>query len=139
MMEVARVTRHGGEEDLASDWREGAQDDLVLAVTLPCWYGEHQGGGPRMRWFESANEARLAATVMNAIASVPASTKQHHLRVGASPVIQARQVASALALQTALAAPESAVPEPLRSYYEPVCHPLICCSQTASSRPCLKM
>lgn len=24
-------------------WREGQHDDLVLAVALACWYGEHEG------------------------------------------------------------------------------------------------
>jgi len=27
------------------DWREGTNDDLVLAVALACWYGEHELGG----------------------------------------------------------------------------------------------
>jgi hypothetical protein len=30
-------------DDLYGAWREGAHDDLALAVALTCWYGE-QGG-----------------------------------------------------------------------------------------------
>jgi hypothetical protein len=26
--------------DSLEAWRQGPQDDLVLAVALPCWYGE---------------------------------------------------------------------------------------------------
>ncbi len=30
-------------------WREGAHDDLVLAVAMTCWYGEHGYTGPIVR------------------------------------------------------------------------------------------
>jgi hypothetical protein len=30
--------------DVYGSWREGTHDDLVLAVALACWYGEHQPG-----------------------------------------------------------------------------------------------
>ena len=30
-------------------WREGSHDDLVLAVAMACWYGEHYGG-PLVIW-----------------------------------------------------------------------------------------
>jgi len=32
--------------DMYGAWREGAHDDLVLAVALACWYGERDKGGP---------------------------------------------------------------------------------------------
>jgi hypothetical protein len=28
------------------DWRQGNHDDLVLALALPCWYGENRLPGP---------------------------------------------------------------------------------------------
>ncbi len=38
---------------VGEEWREGAHDDLVLAVALAAWYGEHApaaaDGGPRLR------------------------------------------------------------------------------------------
>ena len=35
------------------EWREGAHDDLVLAVTLPCWYAEQANHyGPRVTFLD---------------------------------------------------------------------------------------
>jgi hypothetical protein len=31
-------------------WREGEHDDLVLAVALACWYGEHGRGRVPYVW-----------------------------------------------------------------------------------------
>ncbi|HEY7343297.1 MAG TPA: hypothetical protein VH591_20670, partial [Ktedonobacterales bacterium] len=37
----------------AAEWRDGAHDDLVLAVSLACWYAERaMGSGPRIRFLE---------------------------------------------------------------------------------------
>lgn len=35
-------------------WREGARDDLVLAIALPCWYAEQYGDPSRwgIRWMD---------------------------------------------------------------------------------------
>jgi len=43
----ARVTAAG--HDQYGAWREGQHDDLVLAVVLACWHGEHAPSRPRQR------------------------------------------------------------------------------------------
>jgi hypothetical protein len=37
-----RITSAGN--DTYGAWREGTHDNLVLAVALACWYGEHAPG-----------------------------------------------------------------------------------------------
>jgi hypothetical protein len=48
-----KITEHAN--DTYSAWREGAHDDLVLAVAIACWFGErglgvHSKHGVRVRW-----------------------------------------------------------------------------------------
>ncbi|HEX9411918.1 MAG TPA: hypothetical protein VF916_00300 [Ktedonobacterales bacterium] len=38
------------EAGAASDWREGAHDDLVIGVTLPCWYAEYSAAAAPSLW-----------------------------------------------------------------------------------------
>jgi len=38
----AKITAAGNDTyGVAEEWREGRNDDLVLATALACWYGEH--------------------------------------------------------------------------------------------------
>ena len=43
-----KITAAGN--DTYGAWREAEHDDLVLAVALACWYGEHGGGTPAYVW-----------------------------------------------------------------------------------------
>src|SRR5260221_3765658 len=38
------------EAGAASDWREGAHDDLVLGLALPCWYAEYSAAAAPSLW-----------------------------------------------------------------------------------------
>ena len=44
-LEGFRVRVSAAGHDTYGAWRDGTHDDLVLAVALACWYGEHEGVG----------------------------------------------------------------------------------------------
>ncbi len=44
-LEGFRVRISAAGHDTYGAWQDGAHDDLVLAVALACWYGEHEGTG----------------------------------------------------------------------------------------------